>query len=210
MGNVCPECKGSGEYRGLNTVEPCRACGGFKSMGDFARAVMGAGLVDSRLRENKDAPGIKEFLDDVRTHTIQDVCQQFAIPPEVSGQSIRHEIEEQITEDEIPQLSFTLSDQSSLSVSCSYDRGTVETNHGPMRVRPDETWTIITLLNVPHKKEYYERYQLYHRLIKNRESFTATITDQFGGTVTKTVVLKSVSPDGVFCDIELEAREIHA
>ena len=25
---VCPECKDTGEYRGLNTVEPCRACGG--------------------------------------------------------------------------------------------------------------------------------------------------------------------------------------
>lgn len=27
---ICPECNGTGEYRGLNVVEPCRACGGKK------------------------------------------------------------------------------------------------------------------------------------------------------------------------------------
>lgn len=25
---ICPECNGTGEYRGLNVVEPCQACGG--------------------------------------------------------------------------------------------------------------------------------------------------------------------------------------
>ena len=25
-GKVCPECNGTKEYRGLNVVEPCRAC----------------------------------------------------------------------------------------------------------------------------------------------------------------------------------------
>lgn len=72
---TCPECKGSGVYKGFNTVEPCKACGGkigksvieyaaecagmemshgFNSMGDFARAVMQAetgGPVDGRLKD---------------------------------------------------------------------------------------------------------------------------------------------------------------
>lgn len=79
----CPECNGSGVYQGLNTVEPCRACGGFKSMGDFARAVMQAetgGSVDSRLKETENPSTTGQFLEDVKTHTIADVCQQFAIP----------------------------------------------------------------------------------------------------------------------------------
>lgn len=49
----CPECKDTGVYQGLNSVEPCRACGGFRSLGEFAKAVMTAetgGPVDSRLQ----------------------------------------------------------------------------------------------------------------------------------------------------------------
>lgn len=70
---LCPECKGSGEYRGLNTVEPCRACGGKigKSVIEYAAECAGISLAPDYVRQiGMRASG---------------------------GQSIRHEIEEQIT-----------------------------------------------------------------------------------------------------------------
>jgi hypothetical protein len=69
---TCPECNGTGVYQGLNTVEPCRACGGFKSMGDFSKAVMQAetgGPMDGRLKEIEKPSTIKQFLEDVKAHT---------------------------------------------------------------------------------------------------------------------------------------------
>lgn len=83
--NTCPECKGSGVYQGLNTVEPCRACGGKK-----AETLVRGSEVDLSKWPTYHATTSTKAFDVLRD--AQQACQQF------SGQPMRHEIEEQAAE----------------------------------------------------------------------------------------------------------------
>jgi len=94
----CPECKGSGVYHGLNTVEPCRACGGK----NLTQAVS---LSQDQLLgiAGKNPPPAWWYYGE----TISDVCQQF------SGQPMRHELSEQV-------ICLMLDNQSSISIHPDY------------------------------------------------------------------------------------------
>jgi hypothetical protein len=70
----CPDCKDTGVYQGLNTVEPCRACGGKR-------------------------------IDAVMTYTYTPWPSPICINNTPSGQSIRHEIQEQAAEPKSVSLS---------------------------------------------------------------------------------------------------------
>lgn len=174
--NTCPECNGSGVYQGLNTVEPCRACGGEKT---------------DALRWMK-----------TESHSIADVCQIFAVSPEVlrsgiihnqpitrqeikerfkeaeilygnpdaetPGQSIRHEIEEQIAEPiEIPFPIHTMS-QVSIDVDTRFGKGKRTENTLEMElVISSFICSLTDIIQSP------SRYAEYKRLIQGQDRFTA-------------------------------------
>lgn len=67
---ICPECNGTGEYRGLNVVEPCKACGGKQITHKGHRG---------KLIELTEMD-ILTHTPTVKNHSVSDVCQQFAVP----------------------------------------------------------------------------------------------------------------------------------
>lgn len=176
---TCPECKDTGVYQGLNTVEPCRACGGKVTL--VARN-----------------PLFSESLKRLTPELIRDIGF-------LGGQSLSHEIQEQITE-EPAEITFNLDEESICTFHFLHDKGTVETNHGPMQVRPPETNISITLLAVPHK-DYFSRYKAYSKLIEGRDEFKAIIRCHNTGTFRGICVLQSVAAtEGkpFCCDFEIE------
>jgi hypothetical protein len=149
---LCPECKDTGEYRGLNTVEPCRACGGKKPKPIH---------LNPRL--------VGEILRDAESHAVADVCQQFAIPPGVlSGQSIRHEIEEQITEP--IEIVFPIESMSQMDLDIDWDMGKSKRTADGLEMEFIVNSIICKLTDIPQERS---RYAEYKQLIQGRTPFTA-------------------------------------
>lgn len=125
---TCPECNGTGVYQGLNTVEPCRACGGKKRIG---------ALVDGLTASTE---GFSTALQNAT-----EACRRFA------GQSLLHEIEELATE-ELPTIHLSLDDRS--KSECHRDYYEIDRGHWVER-HPYST-IYVTLTDAIFNPEEYE------------------------------------------------------
>jgi hypothetical protein len=145
----CPECKGTGEYRGLNTVEPCRACGGkWKPLvPDYVRQV---GIMAST----------KGFI----SAEVFDVLREQSS----GGQSIRHEIEEQITEP--IEVIFPIESMDQMELDIDWDMGKPKRTSDGMEVEFIVNSIICNLIDIPQERS---RYVEYKQLIQGRTPFTA-------------------------------------
>jgi hypothetical protein len=159
----CPECKDTGEYRGLNTVEPCRACGGKKPS----------------LATN---PLYRHFLPEV-----------------LSGQSVRHEIEEQIAGP--IEVVFPIESMDQFELDIDWNMGKSKRTPDGLEMELIVNSIICNLKDIPQERS---RYAEYKQLIQGRTPFTAVFQNGEDANKKENVTMLACQPRGQAMNFTLE------
>lgn len=157
---LCPECKDTGIYQGLNTVEPCRACGG---------------------KQRENIPPLNLTASPKRFESALETAGRILAKAarESGGQSIRHEIEEQTTEPK--EVFVTLTKNSLVSVHCE----TRDIDMG-YRIQKELLYRRLTLSAVNFDKQGMDHVSEAY-LARKPIKVTCTFNDGSNGSIAGTV-----------------------
>jgi hypothetical protein len=177
---LCPECKDTGEYQGLNTVEPCRACGGrWKPLvPDYVRQI-----------------GVMASTEGFISAEAFDVLRE----RNSGGQSIRHELEEQITEP--IEVVFPIESMDQFELDIDWNMGKSKRTPDGLEMELIVNSIICNLKDIPQERS---RYAEYKQLIQGRTPFTAVFQNGEDANKKENVTMLACQPRGQAMNFTLE------